>query len=85
MEQNKYLAISRIGAADVIRRIFAGVVTKEKFRAFKIIQYMSIRHTTESAYDRSLDQRLELINRQNILMEEVCSYKLENEQLMIQN
>lgn len=46
---------------------------------------MSIRHTTETAYDRSLDERLELINRQNILMEEVCSYKQENEQLIIEN
>lgn len=30
---------------------------------------------TETDYDQSLEERLELINRQNILMEEIRTYK----------
>lgn len=31
--------------------------------------YSAQKDATENAYDRSLDERLELINRQNVLME----------------
>lgn len=36
---------------------------------------------SETDYDQSLEERLELINRQNILMEEIRGYKDENEGL----
>ena len=36
---------------------------------------------TETDYDQSLEERLELINRQNILMEEIRTYKDETETL----
>lgn len=39
---------------------------------------------TETDYDQSLEERLELINRQNILMEEIRSYKDETEALQVE-
>jgi hypothetical protein len=39
---------------------------------------------TETDYDQSLEERLELINRQNILMEEIRTYKDETETLQVE-
>jgi hypothetical protein len=77
MDRENYLTISRYGAADAIFKAIKSSIFKQQFKGFKMVHSASIQHTTETAYDRSLDERLELINRQNVLIEEVRSYKLE--------
>ncbi len=52
------MAISKYGAADAIYRIIKSNIFKQQFKGFKSILSASIRHTTETAYDRSLDERL---------------------------
>jgi hypothetical protein len=42
---------------------------------------VSLKKKIDHDYDASLEERLELINRQNALMEEIRSYKEENEVL----
>lgn len=58
VDRESYLAISKYGAADAIYRIIKSNIFKQRFKGFKSILSASIRHTTETAYDRSLDERL---------------------------
>lgn len=48
---------------------------KAKVHAFRQITQFMFNKRTETDYDQSLEERLELINRQNKLMEEMRSYK----------
>jgi hypothetical protein len=72
-----------MGAADAVSRIVSSLYNRTKAKALSQICHWGVREATDSAYDRSLDDRLELINRQNVLMEENRSFKRENEQLSL--
>jgi hypothetical protein len=52
-------------------------IYKAKGQAFRMIAQYMFNKKSENDYDQSLEDRLELINRQNKLMEEMRSYKEE--------
>lgn len=75
---DEFHIVSRMGAVEAISRIIKGASKRLKMKILNQISVCGLREATDSAYDRSLDERLELINRQNVLMEESRSFKREN-------
>jgi uncharacterized protein YhaN len=70
-----------VGAIDSIRKLNDQAVYKTKAKAFRLIREFMFNKRSENDYDQSLEERLELINRQNNLMEEIRAYKDESETL----
>lgn len=54
---------------------------KAKIKAFRMITQHMYNKRSENDHDESLNERLDLLNRQNTLMEEIRAYKDENESL----
>jgi hypothetical protein len=67
--KEEYDYIAKVGALESLRKLSEQAAYKSKVRAFRnIVQHMYNKRT-ETDYDQSLEERLELINRQNNLME----------------
>ena len=82
--KDEYDYIAKVGALESLRKLSEQAAYKAKVRAFRnIVQHMYNKRT-ETDYDQSLEERLELINRQNILMEEIRTYKDETETLQVE-
>jgi len=58
-----------------VNKISANNNYKIKAKAFRTILEVMLKKKIDTDYDASLEERLELINRQNALMEEIRSYK----------
>lgn len=79
--KEEYDYIAKVGALESLRKLSEQAAYKAKVRAFRnIIQHM-YNKKTEIDYDQSLEERIELINRQKILMDEIRTYKDETEVL----
>lgn len=75
--KQEYEYVAKLGALESLRKLTDQTIYKAKVNGFRsIVQHMYSKRS-ETDYDQSLDERLELINRQNILMEEIRSYKEE--------
>lgn len=73
VDRNKTIAL------QLIDRVFSKHLKKQINTWRKNIQNADDQN--EDELERSLDERIKLINRQNILMEEIDTMKEENEQL----
>ena len=79
--KEEYDYIAKVGALESLRKLSEQAAYKAKVRAFRnIVQHM-YNKKTEIDYDQSLEERIELINRQKILMDEIRTYKDETEAL----
>lgn len=73
--------MAKYGALETISKVSASSNYKAKAKAFRSLLEIMFKKKIDNDYDASLEERLELINRQNALMEEIRSYKEENEGL----
>lgn len=73
--------MAKYGALETMSKVSTNSSYKAKAKAFRCIMERMLRKKIDSGYDTSLEERLELINRQNALMEEIRSYKDENDTL----
>lgn len=55
---------------------------KDLAYGLRVILNYGFKSSNENAYDQNLEERIELINQQNRLMEEIRDYKKENESLI---
>ena len=58
-----------MGAIDVMSRIVKSMSSRILLKSLSQVSAWGLHEATDSAYDRSLDDRLDLINRQNALIE----------------
>lgn len=79
--KDEYDYIAKIGALETINKISSNSNYKAKAKAYRCILEVSFKKKIDHDYDASLEERLELINRQNALMDEIRTYKEENEAL----
>jgi hypothetical protein len=79
--KEEYEYVAKVGAIESLRKLSEQSAYKAKVSAFRSIVQNMFNKRSETDYDQSLEERLELINRQNILMEEIRSYKEETEGL----
>lgn len=79
--KDEYDYIAKIGALETINKISSNSNYKAKSKAYRCILEVSFKKKIDHDYDSSLEERLELINRQNALMDEIRAYKEENESL----
>lgn len=73
--KEEYEYIAKIGALETINKISSNSNYKAKAKAFRSILEVSFKKKIDTDYDASLEERLELINRQNALMDEIKTYK----------
>jgi hypothetical protein len=66
---------------ESISKISTSSQYKAKSKAFRSLVEIMFKKKLDHDYDTGLEERLELINRQNALMEEIRAYKDENEGL----
>ena len=79
--KDQYEYVAKYGALETISKISASSSYKAKTKAFRSLLEIMFKKKIDNDYDVSLEERLELINRQNALMEEIRAYKDENENL----
>ena len=79
--KDEYEYVAKYGALEVVNKISTASNYKAKAKAFRCILETMFKKKIDHDYDASLEERLELINRQNALMEEIRTYKEENEAL----
>lgn len=79
--KDEYEYVAKYGALEVVNKISTTSNYKAKAKAFRCILETMFKKKIDHDYDASLEERLELINRQNALMEEIRTYKEENEAL----
>lgn len=79
--KDEYEYVAKFGALETISKISAASNYKAKAKAFRSLLEVMYKKKIDHDYDASLEERLELINRQNALMEEIRAYKEENESL----
>jgi len=79
--KDEYEYVAKLGAIETISRISASTQYKAKAKAFRSLMETMFKRQIDHNYDTGLEERLELINRQNALMEEIRSYKDENDTL----
>lgn len=79
--KDEYDYIAKIGALETINKISSNSNYKAKAKAFRSIIEVSFKKKIDHDYDASLEERLELINRQNALMDEIRTYREDNEVL----
>ena len=73
--------MAKYGALESMNKINSSSSYRAKAKVFRVLMQNMFHKKSENDYDISLEERLELINRQNALMEEIRSYKEENEAL----
>lgn len=73
--------VARLGAIESISKLNSQIAYKAKSKAFRMITQHMFNKRSENDHDESLSERLDLLNRQNTLMEEIRAYKEENEAL----
>lgn len=79
--KDEYDYVARYGALETISKVSSSSNYKAKAKAFRSLLELMFKKKIDNDYDASLEERLELINRQNALMEEIRTYKDENEGL----
>lgn len=79
--EDNYNYVAKIGAIENVSRLNSQITFKAKMKAFRLIAENMFSKKSELDQDESLRERLDLINRQNALMEEIRAYKEENEAL----
>ena len=79
--KDEYEYVSKYGAVETISKISTSSQYKAKAKSFRCILEFMLKKKIDQHYDSGLEERLELINRQNALMEEIRTYKDENENL----
>ena len=73
--------VAKLGAAECLSKMNSQMTFKAKIKAFRMITQHMYNKRSENDHDESLNERLDLLNRQNTLMEEIRAYKDENEAL----
>jgi hypothetical protein len=73
--KEEYDYIAKHGALESINKININTNYKAKAKAFRCLLEVMYKKKIDGDYDASLEERLELINRQNALMEEIRTYK----------
>lgn len=81
----KYLA--KLGAIECFSKTHQQMAYKAKVKAFRLITQNMYNKRSDDAHDEGLTEKLDLLNRQKALMEEIKQYKEENDALVyeIQN
>ena len=77
----KYEFVARLGAAQILSKLQDHILYKEKVRSFRALNTFANRKRIEMEQDESITERVGLLERQNILMEELRAYKNETETL----
>ena len=80
--KDDYNYISRFGAVESIAKTHNQVTYKLKVKAFRLITQNMYNKRSDDAHDEGLTEKLELLNRQKALMEEIKTYKEENDSLV---
>lgn len=73
--------VAKYGAIETVSKISSNSQYKAKGKAFRCMIDIMFKKKIDNDYDTGLEERLGLINRQNALMEEIRTYKDENEVL----
>ena len=76
--KDDYEYVAKIGAVECLSKISHQVVYKSKVKAFRLISQHMYNKRNETDHDESW---LDLLNRLNVMMEEIRTYKEENESL----
>lgn len=76
--REEYEYVARMGAVESLKKLSECSVYKAKVRGFRMIHQHMFNKRSEMDYDQSLEERLELINRQNNLMEDIRNLENEN-------
>ena len=79
--KDEYDYVAKYGAVETIAKLSASSQYKAKAKAFRGLLEIMFKKKIDQNYDSGLEERLELINRQNALMEEIRTYKDENENM----
>ena len=77
----RYEFVARLGAAQILSKLQDHILYKEKVRSFRALNTFANRKRIEMEQDESITERVGLLERQNILMEELRAYKNETETL----
>ena len=76
----KYLA--KLGAIECFSKTHQQMAYKAKVKAFRLITQNMYNKRSDDAHDEGLTEKLDLLNRQKALMEEIKQYKEENDGLV---
>ena len=79
--KDEYEYVAKYGAIETVSKISTSSQYKAKAKAFRCLLERMPKKKIENNYDSGLEERLQLINRQNSLMDEIRVYKDENENL----
>lgn len=79
--KDEYEYVAKYGAIETVSKISTSSQYKAKAKAFRCLLERMLKKKIENNYDSGLEERLQLINRQNSLMDEIRVYKDENENL----
>ena len=80
--KDEYDYIAKVGAAESIAKTHTNSVYKSKAKAFRKLLEVTLKKQIETDKDSNLEEKLDLVQRQNALMEEIRTYKEENEHLI---
>lgn len=79
--KDDYNFIAKIGSLETVTKLHTQIAYRSKVKAFRLLSQNMFNKRSEDDHAEGVDKVLELLNRQNALMDEIRTYKEENEVL----